>query len=52
MQVPYFICIDLLFHDPVVDPFGCDALGARSISGESGLGAGGRIPPRLKYLLN
>ena len=21
-QVPYFICIDLLFHDPVVDPFG------------------------------
>ncbi|CAK8996522.1 unnamed protein product [Durusdinium trenchii] len=21
-EVPYFICIDLLFHDPVVDPFG------------------------------
>ncbi|CAJ1355481.1 unnamed protein product [Effrenium voratum] len=21
-DVPYFICIDLLFHDPVVDPFG------------------------------
>ncbi|CAE7464572.1 wif1, partial [Symbiodinium pilosum] len=21
-EVPFFICIDLLFHDPVVDPFG------------------------------
>ena len=25
-QVPFFICIDLLFHDPVVDPFGPGAL--------------------------